>query len=125
VFNQVDSRQVEGEGKTSMSPAVLDNLNISYDALRAFCQRWGVSEFAVFGSVLRADFRPDSDIDVMVTFADGSGLTLKRLLDMTEELEAMFGREVDLMTRQNIEMARNKLTRAAILESARVIYADG
>jgi hypothetical protein len=108
-----------------MSPAVVNNLKVSIDSIREFCQRWGVSELSLFGSVLRDDFRPDSDIDVMVTFADGTGMTLVRWMGMTEELEAIFGREVDLMTRRTIERARNKLTRAAILETAQVIYADG
>ncbi len=59
----------------------------------------------------------------MVTFADGSGLTLHRLNPMTEELEALFGHKVDLMTRQNIETSRNYVIREAVLGSAQVIYA--
>ncbi|MDX2136769.1 MAG: nucleotidyltransferase domain-containing protein, partial [Chloroflexota bacterium] len=83
------------------------NIPLPMDAIRTFCERWGVRELALFGSVLREDFRPDSDVDVMVTFDDGSGMTMVRLTAMTEELEAIFGRTVDLMTRSNIEKSEN------------------
>ena len=106
-----------------MTPQVNVNIPLPMDAIRAFCQRWGVRELALFGSVLREDFRPNSDIDVLVTFADGSGITMERLTAMTEELEAVFGHSVDLMTRSNVEKSDNYIIRREVLRSAQVIYA--
>jgi len=91
------------------------------DRLRAFCDRWQVAELALFGSVLRDDFRPDSDIDVLVTFAPDARPTLFDLAEMQAELAGIFGREVDLVTRRGIERSRNPRRRQAILTSARVI----
>lgn len=88
-----------------------------------FCKRWKVAEFAIFGSALRADFRPDSDVDVLVTFKPDSKRSLFDLVQMEEELKGMIGREVDLVTRPGIEASRNYLRRKAILDSAKVLYA--
>ena len=95
------------------------------ETIQAFCQRWQVIEFALFGSVLRDDFRPDSDIDVMVQFAPEARPTFSTLDLMEAELKAIFHREVDLVTRQGIETSRNYLRRREILSSAQVIYAAG
>jgi len=88
-----------------------------------FCKKWKVAEFAIFGSALRPDFGPDSDVDVLVTFKPDSKRSLFDLVQMEEELEGMFGREVDLVSRQGIEASRNYLRRKAILGSAKVLYA--
>ncbi|MFP4297702.1 MAG: nucleotidyltransferase family protein [Spirulinaceae cyanobacterium] len=97
---------------------------IDYEKIVDFCQRWQITEFALFGSVLRDDFRPnDSDIDVLVVFADGVSKTIGNLLDMEEELTEIFGRDVDLVDRRGIEQSPNYLRRKAILNSAKVIYA--
>jgi hypothetical protein len=88
-----------------------------------FCKKWKVAELAIFGSALRADFGPDSDIDVLVTFEPDSKRSLFDVVRMEEELEGMFGREVDLVTRPAVEASRNYLHREAILNSARVLYA--
>lgn len=96
---------------------------IPMEAVRDYCSRWKVTEFALFGSVLRDDFSPDSDIDVLVLFAPDAGATLFDLVDMEDELSAMFGRKVDLVSRRGIEQSRNHIRRRAILDSAEVIYA--
>ena len=88
-----------------------------------FCKKWKVAEFAIFGSALRPDFGPDSDVDVLVTFKPDSKRSLFDLVQMEEELKGMFGREVDLVSRQGIEASRNYLRRKAILGSAKVLYA--
>jgi len=88
-----------------------------------FCKRWQVAEFALFGSVLRDDFRPDSDIDVMVEFYPEAHPTFSSLDQMEAELKSIFHRDVDLVTRQGIESSRNYLRRHEILSSAQVIYA--
>ncbi|MHB0877442.1 MAG: nucleotidyltransferase family protein [Anaerolineae bacterium] len=86
-----------------------------------FCRRWHITEFAFFGSVLRDDFRPDSDIDVLVAFAPESGVTLFDLVGMQDELEGILGREVHLVSRRAIERSRNPLRRQEILSSAEVL----
>lgn len=88
-----------------------------------FCDRWQITEFALFGSVLRDDFRPDSDIDVLVTFAPNAKRGLSETLQMKDELQAMFDRNIDLIVRAAIERSENWLRRKNILESAQVIYA--
>jgi len=85
-----------------------------------FCRRWKVTELALFGSVLREDFRPDSDVDVLVTFEPGAPWTLWDLSRMRIELEAIFGREVDLVEKKAL---RNPFRRQAILANQRVVYA--
>ena len=96
---------------------------IPADGIAAFCERWQVTELALFGSVLRDDFRPDSDIDVLVAFSEEARHTLFDMVHMEEELKALFGREVDLTERAGIERSRNHLRRRAILESVETIYA--
>lgn len=93
------------------------------DEIADFCHRWKITEFALFGSVLRDDFRPDSDIDVLVTFAPGATWSLFDHVDMEDELETILGRKVDLVSRRGIERSRNPFRKRAILESARVLHA--
>lgn len=81
-----------------------------------------MKEFALFGSVLRDDFKPDSDIDVLVDFEQDSGRTLFDLVDMIDELKNIFGRDVDLLTRKAVERSRNYIRRKEILSSAEVVY---
>jgi len=85
-----------------------------------FCRRWKVTEFALFGSVLRTDFRNDSDIDVLVTFAPDATWTLLDFVTMQDELRDIFGREVDLVERDALH---NPFRRRAILNNLQVIYA--
>ena len=88
-----------------------------------FCTKWKINEFALFGSVLREDFRNDSDIDVLVTFDDGAKHTLFDFVHMENELKEIFGREVDIVSRRGIESSRNYIRRNAILNSAEAVYA--
>ena len=99
------------------------NIEIPIEKIKIFCTNWQVTEFALFGSVLRDDFRPDSDIDVMVKFDANAHPTFLNLEQMEAELETIFNREVDLITRQGIEDSRNYLRRQEILSSVQVIYA--
>jgi uncharacterized protein len=100
-------------------------IDLPMEKIAEFCDRWQVNEFALFGSVLRADFRPDSDIDVMVQFCMEAHPTFSTLDHMETELKSIFDRDIDLITRQGIETSRNYLRRHAILSSAQVIYATG
>lgn len=99
------------------------NLPVTTDQLAAFSRRWALRELAVFGSTARGDAASDSDVDLMVTFAADARPTLFDLIRMREELQAMFGRPVDLVTRRGIEAARNARRRDEILASAEVIHA--
>lgn len=87
-----------------------------------FCKRWNVSEFAIFGSAVGIGLRPDSDVDVMVSFSKDANVSLFEMTRMQDELQIIFGREVDLVTRNGVENSRNYLRRKAILESAQVIH---
>lgn len=90
---------------------------IPHEALAAFRRRWKVTEFALFGSALRDDFRPESDVDVLVSFDPTAQHTLFDLVRMEQELREIFGRDVDLVTRRAIERGRNPMRRDAILGS--------
>ncbi len=79
------------------------NFDISKDDVASFCRRWKISEMALFGSVLRDDFRPESDVDVLMTFASETRWTLFDHFRMENELIDLFGREVDLVTREAVE----------------------
>ena len=95
---------------------------IPADGIAAFCERWQVTELALFGSVLRDDFGPDSDVDVLVSFDAAARHTLFDMVDMEEELKTLFGRDVDLVSRRGIERSGNHLRRRAILEAAETIH---
>lgn len=97
-------------------------VKVSMEKISEFCKKWKVKEFALFGSVLRDDFKPDSDIDVLVDFEQDSGRTLFDLIDMIDELKNIFGRDVDLLTRKAVERSRNYIRRKEILSSAEVVY---
>lgn len=88
-----------------------------------FCKKWNIVEFSLFGSVLTDEFRPDSDVDVMVEFAEGTWRTLTDLDEMEEELSAIIGRRVDLSTKLSVELMRNRTRRNSILQGTRVFYA--
>ena len=101
---------------------LVKNIELPKAQIVDFCQRWKITEFALFGSVLRDDFRPDSDIDVLATFEPDFHSTLLKLMEMEEELEAIFERQVDFVSKRAIEQSLNYLRRKAILNSAQVIY---
>ena len=88
--------------------------------IAAFCKRWSITEFSLFGSVLREDFRPDSDIDVLVSIDPEAHISLFEIAQMQIELENMFKRPVDLVEKEGL---RNPYRRREILSTAQVIYA--
>ncbi|MBE9129557.1 MULTISPECIES: nucleotidyltransferase family protein [unclassified Coleofasciculus] len=101
---------------TAISPKV----EVSEDAIASFCTHWKITEFALFGSILRDDFRPDSDVDVLVSFAPDTKWSLWDIIKIKEELEILFGREVDLVQK---DCLRNPFRRYEILSTKQVIYA--
>ena len=97
---------------------VWDRLAVDRETLAALCRRWQIERLELFGSVLRDDFRPDSDVDVLVTFAPEAHHGLFAFARMEEELTALVGRKVDLLTRQSVERSENWIRRNEILRSA-------
>jgi len=95
-------------------------LRIDAERIAGFCRRWRVRQLALFGSALREDFGPGSDVDVLVDLEPGHGLTLFDWTDMIEELQAIFGRPVDLVSRTGL---KNPFRRREILRTAQVIHA--
>jgi len=94
-------------------------LVVPVERLEAFSRKWHVEELSLFGSVLRDDFGPDSDVDVLVTLSPNADLSLFDWVDMIAELEAVFGRKVDLVSKAGL---RNPFRRREILASAAVVY---
>ena len=95
-------------------------INIPKGKIAEFCQRWQVKELAIFGSALGDDFRPDSDVDVLVVFQDDAVWNLFDHMRAEEELKQIFGREVDMVEKMAI---RNPFRRHHILSNYEVIYA--
>jgi len=92
---------------------------IPMEKIADFCRRWKVREFSLFGSVLREDFRPDSDVDVLVSFERDSKWSLWDIVRMREELMQFFGRDVDIVEK---EAMRNPFRRHEILRTHQVVY---
>ncbi|MFH1186542.1 MAG: nucleotidyltransferase domain-containing protein [Chloroflexota bacterium] len=93
--------------------------------LTRFCQKWRVLDLYVFGSALRADFSPESDVDVLVSFEDGSVWSLFDHVQMEQELAALLGRKVDLVTRRALDQTQNELLRDEILRTAQIVFSRG
>jgi predicted nucleotidyltransferase len=93
--------------------------------LQALCRRWKVLELALFGSALREDFRPESDVDLLVTFEPSAEWSLLDHVRMQQELSDLLGRDVDLVSRRAVEGSSNTVRSRAILDSAETIYAAG
>lgn len=98
-------------------------LTIDQVAFEQFCRRWKVVEMGIFGSALRSDSRPDSDVDLLVTFAQNARWRLFDFVRMKRELEAMMRRKVDLVERQAVERSPNYIRRRDILSTVERLYA--
>ena len=92
-------------------------IEVPQQALDAFCRKWKITEFAFFGSVVRDDFGPDSDVDVLVSFDPTVRYGLFDLVHMEDELRGIFGRDVDLVTRKSVERSTSEWRRNAVLNS--------
>ena len=98
------------------------HLAVDMDAIRAFAEKHRLQEFSIFGSALRDDFRPDSDVDILFEPLDKESMSIEKLLEMIEELEKMFYRKIDLVQRSCV---RNPFRRHSILTSRRKLYVHG
>lgn len=93
--------------------------------LEEFCQRWKIAELSAFGSVLREDFQPSSDLDLLVSFAPDARVGLLEHATMQQELSELLGRKVVLLSRRAVERSANPIRRQAILDSAVPLYVSG
>ena len=99
-------------------------IEVPEERIAAFCERYGIVELAFFGSVLRDDFGPESDIDVLVRFHPESHRDFATMQTMQEDLSEILGREADLVPRVAVEDSRNYIRKKSILGSAEVFYAS-
>ncbi len=123
--DQQQNHRLQGDKDTipaTTGPIIPHRLNITQDELAAFCNRWLIAELALFGSVIRDDFRDDSDIDMLVTFKPEARWSLLDHCRMDMELEEIVQRKVDTATKQGVEQSRNDIIRNEILRTAQVIY---
>ena len=98
------------------------NIDIPRERLAEFCKRWNIQELALFGSVLRDDFGPNSDLDILVTFAEESDWGLLDHLRMEVELGEMLQRKTDLFSKRAVKKSHNQIRRQTILDTAEVVY---
>lgn len=99
-----------------------ERLSVSAKELRKFCVQSHIKQLAFFGSVLRNDFREDSDIDILIRLATDSNIDLLDFVGLEYQLEDLFHRDVDLLTWNAVEKSHNWIRRHAILDSAKLIY---
>ena len=95
------------------------NVNLEKEALAAFCRKWRIRELSLFGSALRDDFRPDSDLDFLVSFDPEAPWDLWDFVEMRDELAALTGREVDLVQKEGL---RNPYRKKEILSTREIIH---
>ncbi len=108
---------------TILKSAPPTSIELPVDAIRALCDKYGVEELALFGSILRDDFRPDSDVDFLIKFKNNDyGPWMSKFIDLEEELSTLLHRKVDLVSKNGVEQSRNWIKRKHILQSAQVIY---
>jgi uncharacterized protein len=95
---------------------------VSDSEIARFCQRWRIRELALFGSALRSDFGPGSDVDVLVTFSPEAEWGLLDHVQMQQDLQILFHRNVNLISRRALERSRNWLLRREILNTAEPLF---
>ncbi|MBC6473058.1 MAG: nucleotidyltransferase domain-containing protein [Hormoscilla sp. GM102CHS1] len=96
---------------TKLDPEIPKHLGIDINYFSTFCQRWGITYMALFGSVLRSDFRIDSDIDFLITFAPNVRQGLLTLAKIKQELELLLNRPVDIALKDSIYSGENWIRR--------------
>jgi len=119
-----NSYAIEDRAKTEINREMkmkFHSIELPREKIIDFCRKWKITEFGLFGSVLREDFGPDSDIDVLVTFQGDAPWSMWDLLDMRKELQDLFGRDVDLVEKDAL---RNPFRKQEILREHKVVYAS-
>jgi len=92
--------------------------------IKQFCRKWNIRELSLFGSSLTDKFNNDSDIDILISFNENSHYGLFELAEMKSDLEKIYGRDVDLVTRKSVEKSGNYIRRESILSNLKSIYAE-
>ena len=100
-------------------------LEFDLSAVRQFCRERGIARLELFGSALGADFREDSDVDLLATIRPGVKCGLFEWVELKEGLERIFGRSVDLLSRRAVEKSANPYRRNSILARTQPIYVEG
>ena len=100
----------------------INSIKVSDSEIRHFCQRWKVSELAIFGSALHEDFTQDSDIDILISFEPDIQWGLFDLVNMETELRSLFGKEIDLVEKNAVVNSDNYIRRKGILDGAQIIF---
>jgi len=106
----------------AMVLSIIDRVGIEPAILEAFCRRWGIAELSLFGSALHRELTPESDIDLLVSFAPDVQWGIFEHVEMEQELSDLAGRKVDLISRRAMEQSQNPIRRKAILDSATPLY---
>ncbi len=106
-------------------PVIQARLGLSSHKLVTFCQHWGITKMALFGSILRDDFRADSDIDLLLTFAPDVRQGLLTLAKIKHDLESRLNRPVDVVPEASVRMSENRIRQQEILSTAQIIYEQG
>ncbi|ELS01549.1 putative nucleotidyltransferase [Xenococcus sp. PCC 7305] len=100
----------------------MNNINLETEKISKICQHWQIVELALFGSVLREDFNFNSDIDILVSFAEDAKITFFDLDDLEQEFSQLFNRPVDVVTKAAIEQSHNWIRKNNILGNSQIIY---
>jgi len=111
-----------GEGALREMPT---KVQFDRERLGRLCRERGIVRLDLFGSALREDLGPDSDVDLLATVGPKAAVTLLDWADIQERLAEIFGRSVDLVSRRAIERSQNPYRREAILSTAVSIYVEG
>lgn len=104
------------------NPVIQTRLGLTSQEIVNFCQHWGITRLALFGSILRDDFRDDSDIDFLITFAPHARQGLLTLAKMKHELESRLNRPIDLIPEASVQMSDNWIRQQEILGTAQMLY---
>ena len=94
------------------------------EKIKKFCNKWKITEFSLFGSYITDKYTDKSDIDVLIDFDNSAKYGFFEMTEMKEELELIYGREIDLLTRNGIEKSKNLIRKESILNILKKIYAE-
>ncbi|MBP0030097.1 nucleotidyltransferase domain-containing protein [Roseofilum reptotaenium CS-1145] len=108
-----------------ISSPICKHVHWPEEQIQTFCQQWSVTELSLFGSILREeDFHRDSDIDLLIAFSADADWSLFDHIQMQQELEALFNRKVDLISKRAVLRSHNPIRRQEILSTAQVVYSQ-
>ncbi|ELR99019.1 putative nucleotidyltransferase [Gloeocapsa sp. PCC 73106] len=104
---------------------MLSLLDVSAQEITLFCKQWKIRELSLFGSILRDDFTPKSDIDFLVSFQPDAQWSLLDLIKMEYQLQEILKRKIDLVVKETIENSDNWIRKQSILKNTKIIYGEG